>query len=263
MSDRVVVYWGWTHTYIPDSGNGYDIVRGGAPLISDLKNFDLERLSKRIHPMKFFGSSAAWCPAMTDELKRTFALRSNLDLHFKTNSDSKKVDILDSEVFKRDADALYDAILYIHKAEDGDLVNLLHTKLVFYCEEDMTMTMLPAYYDQNDFTKNVMGLSGTFNINKWIRPASAAFKLKRGCNEVKISAGDAMCYFKFNTDKRVILQKFDAHPLQEKVLDMTMSHSYWHAPKKRFLPLKDIYDAWIRNRYGNRAIKVIKENLLD
>lgn len=250
------IYWSYLRTYIPNHPNNI-------PLFSDLKHYDLERLSKRLDMRKFFGDAAMHCPAIIDETKNTFVMRSNIDLHIKFDYKSQSIDISDNNNWAVDANDVIRTILSGDSAEQGDVYNLTHTKVVFFCEESLNVTQLPAYYDQNDFTDSVMGLSGTFDISSWMRPLSAAFKMKEQCDEIKINAGDAISYFKFNTTDTVVLRRFESESIQKEILSNTSAFNRFKSPRIKYNTLKMCYDAWNRNLYSKKAIKLIKENLID
>ena len=63
---------------------------------------------------------------------------------------------------------------------------------LFYCDEDLTMSQLPPYYEETEFTNGSMGVSATYNINKWFRPVKPTFKLKKHNNVIDIKLDDAI-----------------------------------------------------------------------
>ena len=56
--------------------------------------------------------------------------------------------------------------------------------------------MAEANSAENNFTENAMGISGTYNISKWVRPVRPAFKFKKGMNSINLKEGDHISYFK-------------------------------------------------------------------
>jgi hypothetical protein len=147
---------------------------------------------------------------------------------------------------------------------DG-VIQLSAPSYLFFCEEPLTMTQLPPYYEQSNFVDNCIGLSATFNINSWFRPVKPSFKLRDNKRTIDINTTDALMYLKFNTEEKVKLIRFDASsfmninaPIMQSILGFKMNTKNPHAPTG----LMAGYEAFIRARYNKRIIKIIKENLL-
>jgi hypothetical protein len=235
------------------------IVGDDWPLVSELKFYELERLIKRIDPVEFFGPATARCPAMVDELKNTFALRSPLDLHIDFSPDFTR---------PRCFNETYSPELlqqFINEPNPHRIFQLSYAQVVMFCEDSLTMTQLHPYYEDNEFTDSVMGVSGTLDISSWLRPVQPGFKFKSKKHVLNIKDGDALAYYRFNTDEPVVLKRFDAKGLysdRASVMQGCLTFKD-HKPQRHTYSLKASYEAFKRARYNKKTMKYIKENLLD
>ena len=224
--------------------------------VSELKYFEPESIYKDMNARKFFGLGASICPAIIDETKNTFSAKSPIDFHIEFNYQKQ------SAMSKYDVDPQF-LINYIGGPNEEGVHQLDHPCFLFYSPDDITMTQLPPYYEQNHFQANCMGLSGTYNITSWIRPVRPAFKFKDNTNMLDIKRGDTVSYFRFNTKEKVKLVRFDSAGLFESKTGPVMQClGYKNLKAKRFLPtpLQECYYAFNNARYKNRLLNYIKEN---
>lgn len=224
--------------------------------VSELKYYDPTPLYKSINPKDFFGLGASLCPAIIDETKNTYQIKSPIDFHVKF--DYQKQEIMS----KHDMDPNF-IINYIGQPNPEGLHQLEHPNLLFFCEEELTMTQVHPYYEETQFSESTMGIAGTYNISSWIRPVRPAFKFKKGRSELDIKKGDTLCYFKFNTTQKVKLERFDSTKLFESTNNLVMQClGYKNLKAKRFIPtqLIECYEAFHNAKYKNRLLKYIKEN---
>jgi hypothetical protein len=224
--------------------------------VSELKYYEPENLYKDINPKEFFGIGASLCPAIIDETKNTYKVKSRIDFHVKF--DHQKQEIMS----KHDMDPNF-LINYIGQPNKENVHQLEHPNFLFFSENPLTMTQLHPYYEQNQFSSVTMGIAGTYNIGKWIRPVRPAFKFKDNATEIDIKRGDTLCYFKFNTTEKVKLVRFDSSKLFETKTGLVMQClGYKNLKAKRFIPtqLAECYEAFNNARYRKRVLKLIKEN---
>jgi len=231
---------------------------GSEDQVSELKFADPVRVSKDIDFVKFFGPSASKCPAVIDESKNTFKINSPVDMNITFSEDFTGI----TSEYQQDFEFIKH---FIGPFGPDKVIQLSDPTYLFYCEEPLTMTQLPPYYEQNNFVDNCMGLSATFNINSWFRPVKPSFKLRDNKRTIDINTTDALMYLKFNTDEKIKLVRFDASsfsninaPIMKSILGFKMHTKNPSTPTG----LKAGYEAFIRARYNKRIIKIIKENLL-
>jgi len=232
--------------------------------VSELNYFEPERLSKNIDNKKYFGPFLSQCPSVIDELKNTFVVKSPIKFNATYDNINLKVSSTMSTLSpKFIAD-------YLDEPNPFGVHQVKYPDFLFFCNQDgLTMTQLPAYYHENGYTNNVLGLSGSFDISNWARPVRPAFKFRKKCNTIDVEIGDEMCYYKFNTDEKVKLVRFDGSKLYDPI-DNSRSifincvayktHSY-----KEYVPktLIDCYNSFKRGHYRKRMMKYIDEHRLD
>ena len=139
--------------------------------ISELKFADPVRVSKGMDFVKFFGPSASKCPAVIDESKNTFKINSPVDMNITFSEDFTGI----NSKYQQDFEFIKH---FIGQFGPDGVIQLSAPSYLFFCEEPLTMTQLPPYYEQSNFVDNCIGLSATFNINSWFRPVKPSFKLR-------------------------------------------------------------------------------------
>tara|TARA_B100000123_G_scaffold241484_2_gene195273 strand:+ start:210 stop:944 length:735 start_codon:yes stop_codon:yes gene_type:complete len=226
--------------------------------VSELKYFEPYTVYKDMNAKEFFGYGASICPAIVDETKNTFAAKSPIDFHVAFDYENQKV----SSKYDHPVDFM---INFVGQPNPENVHQLDHPCFIFYCEDELTMTQLPPYYEQSHFQANCIGLSGTYNISSWIRPVRPAFKFRKGCNTLDIKRGETLCYFKFNTSEKIRLVRFDSAKLFESKTGPVMQClGYKNLKAKRFVPtpLIECYEAFRKANYKKRIMKYIEENIV-
>lgn len=179
------------------------------------------------------------CPAHTDFLKNIFVLKSPIDIEFDFDIDDEIVKVfcnnLSQEIFQNIID-----LRFLDKKNAGNNsfpiigIDFLN---IFNCQEDMPMSVMPAFLHYNEFTENTCVIPGQFDISKWTRPVEIVFELKNPKSKFIINKGDALCYFKFHTDEIIKIKKSPC-PYR----DMEICSSIVAADK--FKPLKHRYESF-------------------
>lgn len=232
--------------------------------VSELNYYDPERLSKHIDPKSFFGPVVSQCPSVVEELKNTFVIRSPIKFNATYDLENLKIGSnMPSLPMEFLGDYLDDPNPYgVHQVKYPDY-------LFFTEHEGLTLTQLPAYYHENSFTENTLGLSGTFDISNWSRPVRPAFKFKKNCNTIDLEQGDAMCYFRFNTDQKIKMIRFDGSELIDEQNSyrslLINSVAFKNHRRKEYVPktLKECYESFKRSKYRKRMMKYINDHRLD
>lgn len=226
--------------------------------ISELRYKEPESLLKNIVPAEYFGQEAGRCPAIVNECRNTYKIKSPLDLHLTYSFE----DNYNSCVSKYPQDqGFLQQLVGVMGPER--IIQLAAPTYLFYCDEDLTMSQLPPYYEETDFSNGTIGISATYNINKWFRPVKPTFKLKKHNNVVDIKMDEAICYYKFNTDEKIKLVRFDAREFHTNNI-MKDILTFKFNTKNPYVPTKliDSYNAFVQAKYNKRIMNVIKNNLL-
>ena len=229
----------------------------GDHTLSELRYQEPVSLLKDIVPVNFFGEQAGRCPSIIDDCQNTFKIKSPVDLHLTFNENFTTC----KNKYNQNIDFISQLLGVIGPER---IVQMGSPTYLFYCDEDLTMTQLPPYYEETEFTNGSMGVSATYNINKWFRPVKPTFKLKKHNNVIDIKLDDAICYYKFNTDEKIKLVRFDAEVFNNNDIIKNIL-TYKHHVKHPFAPsrLVNNYNAFVQARYNKKIMKIIKENLLD
>ena len=247
MTEVVTVYWS-------------PVVKGTRHLgrlddeVSELKFFEPETVFKTINAKEFLGFSASRCPAITDELKKTFAIRSPIDYEarFDYTTGSAEFGCEYSLEFNQD---------FVGPPNEERIHQLRYPAYIFFTEEPgLEVTQLPAYYENNSFTQNTMILTGSYDISSWVRQVLPAFKFSND-TVVDLKRGDIIMYFKFNTNKTIKLVQFDSdnhdtRKIIERCLQFKGYKKRWWIPDK----LTEIYEVFHKHKMNKRMMKIIKEN---
>lgn len=188
------------------------------------------------------------CRGYMELSKNTYVLRSPFDINAR---------IVDGKFYSEYNE---DSLKYL-SIKDESMLNQhtinLSANWIFWCDEDITITTINPYLEKFKF--DGFYVPGSFNINKWFRPVESAFQLINNENKFIIKKGDPLIYIKFNTDKKVILNKFKFnYNLHESVYKCTK-----YKVEDPWRSLSFLYRMFNGNNWGDVIKKNILENLSD
>ena len=69
-------------------------VQDNQEFVSELKYFEPETIYKDIKPREFFGLGAGMCPAIVDDLKNVFVIKSPVDIQIEVDNQINKLNVL-------------------------------------------------------------------------------------------------------------------------------------------------------------------------
>jgi hypothetical protein len=130
---------------------------------------------------------------------------------------------------------------------------------IFFSEEDLEVTMYPPYMHKTVDQDYGYIPAGKFNIARWFRPLNLTYQLWNGITQIKVKSGEPAMYINFDTDKKVILKRFN---LSDELYRIGIECS----ELKRSLPrmhLEMMYNAFTKSSRDKKTLKLIKNNLLD
>ena len=192
------------------------------------------------------------CPAFKDYYKNTFSLKFPMDYTLDIGPQGQlSTPDYDAELINR-MFVVRDASTKFYT------MNIYH---LMFSEESLSLEVSSAHtMDEDGFVNNTMVVPGVYDIGKWIRPIECAFFVKENNNRVTIKEGSPYCFVKFNTEKRVRLNKFsmtgDMHIMLNEIL-ASKNHS-----TRIGRPLVEFYKILSQSRYKKQFLKLAKENLL-
>jgi hypothetical protein len=162
-----------------------------------------------------------------------------------------------------DANDLEPKPIFIDRSEESNFIN---SRLIdydhrwyFFSEESVELEMTPAYLHKKESDKYGYLAAGSYDISKWFRSLNATFYLWENENKLAFKKDDAIAYFHFKTDRKVVLKQFE---LTEKIEEI----GYGTTRLKNIipnLPLNDLYNRFTRSNRHIALLKEIKSNLLD
>jgi len=223
-------------------------------IVSPMRYLEPVPLLKHIDYKEFFGPFVSKCPAIVDDLKNIFVIKSPIDISITVNS---KGVIVSVEGQKREFSKIF---LGDHQGKVG--IHQLSMAYLFFAEKSLIATQLPAYYDTNSFVENTIMISASFDIGRWFRPAGKpALMFKPGERTISIKEGDPLMYVKFNTDEKVRLIEFDNTEFeQQEEHSPVQSCVRLKEHSSTFMSLERCYEYFERFKMRNRILKVIKRN---
>lgn len=245
------VYWTRSNPGISDLAM---IGFGSDAMISDMRIPEPEPLLKHMNYQEMFGPIVSKCPAIVDDLKNIYVIKSPVNLKLHVGRNSIKVENQEMNFTKA----------FLGEAQGKFGIHQLGMGFLFFSEKSLIANQLPAYYDSNSFTENTFAISASFDIGKWFRPAGKpAFIFKPGITELDIKEGDPLIYIKFNTQEKVKLIEFDDvefKKLGERSPEWLCSNLKKHSTIT--LSMAKCYDYFENYKMRKRILKLIKNNII-
>ena len=192
-----------------------------------------------------------YCPAVSDSLKNFYALKSVYDYSFFVDKNS---DCVFSPDYSQD---FYNNHVVARDIQSGFFS--FSQKYIFFTEEkSLKITVnVPAFYENNFVSNNVIPIMGEYDIGKWYRPLDFAFFLKDGVSSFEIKKGDAFCYIKFHTDEKINFKKFQTSDELEQISKLCVGSSQFK--KNKFKNIYNFYNMFGKN-LKKRTLEEIYKN---
>ncbi len=236
------VYWSRS---IPDTHGAYT-----HDFISPLRYYPPEPLHKHLNYKEFFGPHVSRCPAVVDELKNTFVIKSPVDITMEFTDGG----------FRCENQSVSFAQTFFGLPQGTDGLHQMGMGYLMFAEQSLMLTQLPAYYDVNGYTEATVGVSASFDCGRWFRSScKPTFKLKPGQRRIEIKEGDALAYVKFNTTERINMIE-----IEDSVLDQ-MHHKHYVTAcvtlkhqATSVISLQKCYEYFDRFKLKDKILKAIK-----
>jgi len=198
------------------------------------------------------------CPAFSDLAKNTFVHRAPVDTNAKLDFVRKRV----SHIVDNPLDEMtYKVKLEFMREPTVKNRNLIQYTwpILFFSEEDSMMATLTApYFERTVSSQYGVIVPGRFDIGKWFRPMNMEFQLWEDISEIRIAAGEALCYIHFDTDKKIVFKKF----IMTKEMDKILASILRATPFRRFARLSDRYRIFEQSQSKQRVLKLIRNQLV-
>lgn len=180
------------------SGSKHEIVRVGFTHVPD----DNIPSSLYEDPIKW-GNSFTQCPATVKVEDHTYSIISPMELNMIQQRDDEgmirtidtpKQEIKHTNLFEEQFISVDNNKFWKH---DNIPSFQIHTPFAFFCDEDIEMFTLPAFYNQPS-AKGASYIAGTYNIHRWLRPLQVAFKFDSPTSEFHIKRGTVLTNLMFS-----------------------------------------------------------------
>ncbi len=242
--EEIIVYWAPGFTQSRFHLN----YKEPEPVIKELKQLG--------HNLVNLGDNAnnfLKCPAVLNSSKNTFAIASPAKVSIKWDGSSISTPNHNQEFF--------DEWLLPRDPSTG-FFSFNLCKYIFFTEEpSLNIKQKNAVYTNNDFTKKLGIIEGSFDIGQWCRFIDIGIFFKEH-NTVDININDVLYYLEFFTDKKIIFKKFYLTP------GLTnMVHNCISVKDTRKFPIftyfEELYLLFNQSKIKSRILKDIKDNLLE
>lgn len=195
-------------------------------------------------------SGVVQCPALQDEHKNLFGIRSLYDYEFEIDLENNTVSTCD-----------YDKEFYDWHVLVRDFSERFFTfsqEYIFFTDEkSLKMSAgLHPHLENNNITERCTIIPGMFDIGKWYRPIEFAFFLKPQFSTFKIEQNEIFQYIKFHTSKKINFIQYKESDMLKLYLNDVMNI---RKNKKNVQSLVSYYKNF---RLKKHILKNIKENIL-
>tara|TARA_R110000868_G_C10686952_1_gene747962 strand:+ start:52 stop:792 length:741 start_codon:yes stop_codon:yes gene_type:complete len=218
------------------------------PVIKELRQLG----HNLIHPDNN-ASNFLKCPAVLNSTKNTFAIASPAGVRIKWDGSNISTPEHDQEFF--------DKWFFARDTSTGFLSFNLCKYMFFTEEPSLIIKQKSAVYTNNDFTKKIGIIEGSFDIGQWVRALDIGLYFKEP-EIVNINIDDVLYYLEFITDKRIIFKKFYYTPALKEMYETCVSVRNTNKfPIKTYF--EDMYLLFNQSKMKKRILKEIKDNLLE
>ena len=203
----------------------------------------------RLTNKKLFPSPLLRCPAHAKVFDSFFVVKSPYSYQI----------LWENEVFSSpDYDQFFwDKHVYARDSKTG-LISFRAPELWLFCEKDLEVELLPAFWHKNEVTTKTSVIGGRYNIGGQFRPLECAMAFDRP-GKLKIFRNTALYYLRFNTYEKIKFVPFQMTEDLSNFASGALKTTAYNKDKPRILS-----QVYLTNKlfYKKRLLKLIKNNLL-
>jgi hypothetical protein len=189
------------------------------------------------------------CPAMQNFTKNIYILKCPITTH---------LEVKDGHVHPISETSVLSRVDHLSSINDSFMF-VLGLNWVFFTESDSLNIGISSPFATRAPHMNYGTITpGSFDIGKWLRAFNLEFNLWKGVTEFKAEEDEHLGYVHFQTDKKVVLKRFEVTEKLTGYLLATSSSPGWD--KK--VPLIKRYNRFKNSRTKELALKEIKANLV-
>jgi len=195
-------------------------------------------------------SGVVQCPAMKDEHKNLFGIKSLYDYEF-------TIDIENNTVSTSDYDKeFYDWHVLVR--DFSERFFSFSQEYIFFTDApslQMSAGLLP-HLENNNIVERCAVVPGMFDIGKWYRPIEFAFFLKPQFDKFKIEKDEIFQYVKFHTSKKINFIQFRESDMLKSYLNDVINI------RKNKKDIQSLLSYYKHFKLKKHILKNIKENIL-
>ena len=184
------------------------------------------------------------CPAAYNELKNIIGIKADQDFIFNFKEINNKENLVElnneGHILVRSVEKKWFDIMQNY---------------TFFSDQDLEVSMIPAYLEDNNLINNTILFTGRYNCSKWYRTSNPSYISKS--DKIKIKRGDTLFYLKFHTNKKINLINYKFNSTLEEYMNSVLKVKEYVSN----LSLNYIYNLFIKKNYNKRILKEIKNNL--
>ena len=253
----IIIWWGvnTSYSFLEEGLRAEEPVPILKKFLTECATTDVKKKGY-INPSGQVGSASdlAHCPAIIDELKNVYGIKSYYD--YTLNIDSQNA--ISTEDYGQD---------FFNKHITVRSERLLSFKQgwLFFApyEKNLLMSQQHPFLEDNDVTNNTIIIPGQFDCARYFRDLEFAFIFKKKTTSVQFLKDEITCYIRFHTKRPIILKQFFwdkrindyYHPLMA-----SKHHKYSHGPVSKILPF--YYKLFDKFQFKKKLIKIIENNLV-
>jgi hypothetical protein len=189
------------------------------------------------------------CPAMQNFTKNIYTLKNPITTH---------LEVKEGHVHAISETSVMSRVDHISSMTDSSMF-VLGLNWVFFAESESLNIGISSPFATRAPHMNYGTITpGSFDIGKWFRSFNLEFNLWKNVTEFKAEEGEHLAYVHFQTDKKVVLKRFEVNEKLTGYLLATSTSPNWD--KK--VTLVKRYNRFKNSRMKEMIMKEIKNNLL-
>jgi hypothetical protein len=191
------------------------------------------------------------CPVFSKTYKNTYVYKNTLESSFVFEKDKVKSVSRNGHVG-------------LNIARDPSMMNSNNLEYnlhwIFFSDEPLIATFTAPYFHIADYSSKVSLIPGEFDIGQWFRPYNLEYISSKESDSFVFKENDPLFYVKFNTDKKVVLKRFN---LNEKLYTYGVSSKNSPLLLESSVSLSKRYKRFNQSRMKDIVLSEIKKNLVD
>lgn len=206
------------------------------------------------------GGEMKTCPSVKLLLKNTFTFTSAIDDSFEFDLDTAK-EMSTQDLYGQEIPRTNSKVpLYQNRPSSltGYTNATYYLSWIFFSEEPIEAYFTAPYFPPKAPMTGALFSPGTFNIGKWFRPIPLDYHLPLTDNKFNIEKDDELMYVRFNTDRKIILKRFE---MTKNLWNLADECIFAHERYGKGQPIEEKYEMALSSSMPQRILKEIKSSL--